>query len=75
MTAGQVDAITVTNNKVRAGDIIICSTEGGSVGTYLSGGYASTDGLMILWITNITSSTTASESPTIRYIIIQPTNV
>jgi len=75
MTAGEVNVISVTNNKARSGDIVICSVEEGSVGSYLSGGYVPSNGLILLWITNITSSTTASESPKIRYIIIQPTNV
>jgi hypothetical protein len=74
MTSNQIDAVAVTNNQVKAGDFIICTVESASVGTYIVGGYSSTDGIMILWIKNITSSTTGSESPTIRFIIIKPSN-
>jgi hypothetical protein len=74
MTAGQVDTIAVTNDQVKAGDFIVCTVDSSSTGTYIVGGYSTSDGLMILWIRNITSSTTGSESPKIRFIIMQPTN-
>jgi hypothetical protein len=71
MTAGQVDTFTMTNNKVSADDIIVCTTRGGSFGTYLPLAYTITDTQVAFVIRNLDSSTTSSEAPVIKFIVIK----
>lgn len=71
MTAGQVHVFAVNNNTANTGDMIVCTTYGGSAGTYLPSAYCTTDGIITMIIRNLESYTTADESPRIKFLVIK----
>lgn len=71
MTAGQVDFFTMTNSEVAAGDMIICTTYGGSLGTYLPMAYVSSNTQAVFTVRNLDSFVTAAESPVIKFIVVK----
>lgn len=71
MTAGQVDTFTMGNSTVGAGDFILCTVYGASLGSYLASAYAPLDGQVVFSIRNLETYTTSAESPVIKFIIIK----
>jgi hypothetical protein len=71
MTAGQVDYFTMTNNQIEVGDIIVCATYGGSLGTYLPMSYVTSATQAAFTFRNLDSFVTAAETPIIKFIIIK----
>ncbi len=74
MTGGQVDFFTMTNNQVAAGDMIVCATYGGSLGTYLPMAYVSSDTQAVFTVRNLDTFVSAAESPVIKFIVIKAPN-
>jgi hypothetical protein len=71
MTAGQVDGFAMNNTSAAAGDMVICTVYGASVGTYHPSAYCSIDNAIVFTIRNLESYTTASESPVIKFIVVK----
>lgn len=71
MTGGQVDFFTMTNNQVAAGDIIVCATYGGSLGTYLPMAYVSSNTQAMFTFRNLDTFVSAAETPVIKFIVVK----
>jgi hypothetical protein len=74
LAAGNVNSFTLTNSKIAATDhVIITHSSGGTGGVYSCTAFPSA-GTAVIYVTNISTSTTSSEAPVFKFTVIKSVN-